>query len=98
MTNEASEVKDADGNDHMDSSMKDMMDYEPTDDVSFKRNERSERSQRRRYVVTAEESGFKNFTYHPAGVMLYSPPRQRQRWGETQSLPLIDWGRYELNW
>jgi hypothetical protein len=71
------------------------MDYETTEfgaedmgDLST----RSERSQKRRFVVTAEDGPPMNLTYHPGGVIFYSPPRQRQRWGQTQVLPRVNWG------
>ena len=33
-----------------------------------------------------------DISYHPGRFLLYSRPRQRQKWGETQVLPRVDWG------
>jgi len=49
----------------------------------------SDRSTQRRKVVTAEPQ---SRLYHRAFLSLYSPPRQRQKWGETQVLPRVNWG------
>eukprot|EP00934_Nitzschia_sp_Nitz4_P007472 Nitzschia sp. Nitz4//scaffold31_size150131//3535//5854//NITZ4_002807-RA/size150131-processed-gene-0.124-mRNA-1//-1//CDS//3329547596//7462//frame0 len=31
-------------------------------------------------------------SYHPVSLKLYSPPIQRQRWGQRQILPRVNWG------
>ncbi|CAB9505398.1 expressed unknown protein [Seminavis robusta] len=31
-------------------------------------------------------------SYHPSQIVLYSRPQQRQRWGDTQVLPRVNWG------
>jgi hypothetical protein len=31
-------------------------------------------------------------SYHPGGFQLYRPPKQRQRWGQQQVLPRVNWG------
>lgn len=31
-------------------------------------------------------------TYHPGKIVFFAPPRQRQRWGDTQILPRLNWG------
>jgi Bacterial low temperature requirement A protein (LtrA) len=45
----------------------------------------------RRVNVTAEAAPF-DLSYRPSRVLLYSPPRQRQKWGDTQVLPRVNWG------
>ena len=76
--------------------MEEMMGYEKQDEDSEERNEESmrslsERGVQRRFVVTAEETPF-DISYHPGRVLFYSPPRQRQRWGDSQVLPRTNWG------
>lgn len=41
--------------------------------------------------MTAEKAPF-DLSYRPSRVLLYSPPRQRQKWGDTQVLPRVNWG------
>ena len=41
--------------------------------------------------MTAEAAPF-DVSYHPGRTRLYSPPLQRQRWGETQVIPRVNWG------
>jgi hypothetical protein len=31
-------------------------------------------------------------TYHPRPLRFYRPPRQRQKWGDKQILPRVNWG------
>jgi hypothetical protein len=31
-------------------------------------------------------------SFRPKRIRLYSPPHQRQKWGETQCLPRVNWG------
>jgi low temperature requirement protein LtrA len=38
------------------------------------------------------ESAPHDISYHPGRLLLYSPPRQRQIWGESQVLPRVNWG------
>jgi hypothetical protein len=38
------------------------------------------------------DSRFGDVSYRPRSLVLYSPPLQRQRWGETQILPRVNWG------
>jgi len=45
----------------------------------------------RRVAVTAEDAPY-DISYHPGRVLLYAPVRQRQKWGETQVLPRVNWG------
>lgn len=33
-----------------------------------------------------------DLSYHPGLVALFSPPLQRQKWGDTQILPRVNWG------
>jgi Bacterial low temperature requirement A protein (LtrA) len=46
----------------------------------------------RRTNVTAEVAPRDVAYFRPNRVLLYSPPRQRQKWGDTQVLPRINWG------
>jgi hypothetical protein len=66
------------------------MGYEPHEDETRLRDG-SERNVKRRFVVTAEEPQF-DMSYHPGRVLLYSPPRQMQRWDDSQILPRKNWG------
>jgi len=45
----------------------------------------------RRVNVTAEAAPY-DISYRPGRVLFYSPPRQRQRWNDTQVLPRVNWG------
>lgn len=45
----------------------------------------------RRLNVTAEKAPF-DLSYRPSRVLLYSPPRQRQKWGDAHVLPRVNWG------
>jgi len=45
----------------------------------------------RRVNVTAEAAPY-DISYRPGRVQFYSPPRQRQRWNDTQVLPRVNWG------
>jgi hypothetical protein len=51
-------------------------------------NERKQKQHiiQRRTGVTAEAAPY-DISYRPGRVMLYSPIRQRQKWGDTQVLP-----------
>jgi hypothetical protein len=53
--------------------------------------QRSSNKASRRLNVTAEAAPF-DISYHPGRVLLYSPPRQRQKWGDAQVLPRVNWG------
>ena len=33
-----------------------------------------------------------DISYHPGAITFFAPPRQRQRWGDTQILPRVNWG------
>lgn len=44
----------------------------------------------RRTSVTAASAPYDR-SYHPSRVKFYCPPRQRQRWGDTQILPRTNW-------
>jgi hypothetical protein len=33
-----------------------------------------------------------NISYRPTDFQFYRPPKQRQRWGQTQVLPRVNWG------
>jgi Bacterial low temperature requirement A protein (LtrA) len=46
----------------------------------------------RRINVTAEIAPRDLSSFRPSRVLLYSPPRQRQKWGDTQVLPRVNWG------
>ena len=70
--------------------MEEKMDYEKDEDLDNGVGD-SIRSTKRRLGVTAEKASF-NVSYHPNRVTLYSPPRQRQRWGDSQVLPRTNWG------
>jgi hypothetical protein len=45
----------------------------------------------RRTGVTAEAAPY-DISYRPGRIMLYSPIRQRQKWGDTQVLPRTNYG------
>jgi len=50
---------------------------------------------RRPAVRSESASGASNrydVTYRPGKLLLYSPPRQRQKWGQEQILPRVNWG------
>jgi hypothetical protein len=45
-----------------------------------------------RVSITASSAPF-DATYHPGNkIIFFAPPRQRQRWGDTQILPRLNWG------
>jgi hypothetical protein len=44
-----------------------------------------------RVSITAASAPF-DATYHPGKIVFFAPPRQRQRWGDTQILPRLNWG------
>jgi hypothetical protein len=44
----------------------------------------------RRITVTAASAPFDR-SYHASRFRFYSPPKQRQRWGDTQILPRTNW-------
>jgi hypothetical protein len=44
----------------------------------------------RRVTVTAATAPF-DMSYHPSVVKFFSPPTQRQRWGDKQVLPRVNW-------
>ena len=46
----------------------------------------------RRINVTAEVAPHDLATFRPSRVLFYAPPRQRQRWGDTQVLARVNWG------
>ena len=41
--------------------------------------------------VTACSAPF-DLSYHPGILKFYEPPMQRQKWGDTQILPRVNWG------
>jgi hypothetical protein len=45
----------------------------------------------RRTAMTAEAAPY-DISYRPGRIMLYSPIRQRQKWGDTQVLPRTNYG------
>lgn len=49
------------------------------------------RHARRVNNITAEKAVF-DVSYHPRRVLLYAPPRQRRKWGDSDTLPRINWG------
>ena len=51
-------------------------------------------SLRRREVSLLRQSFVPyDISYHPGcQVCFFAPPRQRQRWGDTQILPRVNWG------
>jgi hypothetical protein len=38
-------------------------------------------------VAFPNDESVHDISYHPGRVVLYSPPQQRQKWGESQFLP-----------
>jgi len=63
--------------------------HEPTEPQES--GERGGQRFSRRTNVTAEAAPF-DISYRPGRMLLYSPPRQRQRWNDTQVLPRVNWG------
>ena len=45
----------------------------------------------RRESVSGGAAPF-DVSYHPGALILYCPPKQRQRWGDSQVLPRVDFG------
>jgi hypothetical protein len=39
-----------------------------------------------------DDKSFGEISYRPGVIVLYSPPVQRQRWGDKQVLPRVNWG------
>lgn len=37
--------------------------------------------------ATLRDGSVRDVSYHPGKVVLYSPPKQRQEWGDSQILP-----------
>jgi hypothetical protein len=37
--------------------------------------------------ATQRDGSVRDISYHPGRVVLYSPPKQRQKWGDSQILP-----------
>ena len=66
-------------------------DYEYQHDDPLTESERLTSRIARRTNVTAEAAPY-DISYRPGRVLLYSPPRQRQRWNDTQVLPRVNWG------
>jgi hypothetical protein len=54
--------------------------------VPVHERKQKQRAIQRRTGVTAEAAPY-DISYRPGRVMLYSPIRQRQKWGDTQVLP-----------
>lgn len=67
------------------------VDYYGYQDDALTESERLAPRISRRTNVTAEAAPF-DISYRPGRVLLYSPPRQRQRWNDTQILPRVNWG------
>ena len=69
----------------------------PLEDYGYQQDDALTESERhtprisRRTNVTAEAAPY-DISYRPGRVLLYSPPRQRQRWNDTQVLPRVNWG------
>jgi hypothetical protein len=55
---------------------------------------RTPASLRRRELSVLRQSFVPNdISYHPGfQVCFFAPPRQRQRWGDNQILPRVNWG------
>jgi hypothetical protein len=47
---------------------------------------------RRRLNVTSEAVPVDLVNFRPSRLLFYAPPRQRQKWGDTQVLPRVNWG------
>mmetsp|Transcript_25014 Transcript_25014/g.70210 ORF Transcript_25014/g.70210 Transcript_25014/m.70210 type:complete len:631 (-) Transcript_25014:114-2006(-) len=80
--------ENADGNEDGSSGALKTPDSNTEDDSDS--NEESLRM-RRRGAVTAAFAPFDE-SYHPGALLFYSRPRQRQRWGDQQILPRLNWG------
>lgn len=55
------------------------------------RRRRASHRMSRRESVTGGAAPF-DVSYHPGALILYCPPKQRQRWGDSQVLPRVDFG------
>jgi hypothetical protein len=42
--------------------------------------------------VDVLDTRYGDISYRPRSLVLYCPPKQRQKWGETQVLPRVNWG------
>lgn len=60
------------------------------DGESIRQSDRSI-TRRRRGVTEADHAPF-DVSFRPGHILFYSPPRQRQKWGETQVLPRTNFG------
>lgn len=40
--------------------------------------------------ATQRDDSVRDVSYHPGRVVFYSPPKQRQAWGDSQILPRYD--------
>ena len=52
----------------------------------------SERSRRRRVNIVATSEQPQSFHLSRGRILLYAAPYQRQKWGESQVLPHLNWG------
>ena len=52
---------------------------------------RASRRMSQRESITGATAPF-DVSFHPGQLILYCRPRQRQRWGESQVLPRVNWG------
>ena len=72
------------------SSEEDEQDYGYNEELTESQRSSTVRASRR-VNVTAEAAPY-DISYRPGRVLFYSPPRQRQRWNDTQVLPRVNWG------
>jgi hypothetical protein len=61
-------------------------------DESTRNNSSASRGKfaRRVHNITAEKAPF-DVSYHPRRILFYAPPRQRRKWGDSDTLPRINW-------
>jgi Bacterial low temperature requirement A protein (LtrA) len=85
VTNEAPNYPD-------DRDDKDYYGYDDLDPISEVSDSGKQGKHGRRINVTAEVAPHDLSTFRPSRVLFYAPPRQRQRWGDTQVLPRVNWG------
>jgi Bacterial low temperature requirement A protein (LtrA) len=79
-------------NDPDDRDEKDYYGYDDLDPKSEISDDVNRSKHGRRINVTAEVAPHDLLTFRPSRVLFYAPPRQRQRWGDTQVLPRVNWG------
>ena len=59
-------------------------DYGYNEELTESERQTVVRAARRRVNVTADTAAPYDISYRPGRVLLYSPPRQRQRWNDTR--------------